>query len=194
MNRSDHYQIPQEARKDSAWWARCASAFNRVSILWLHKEPEPDHVLATDACLQGFGGTYDNKYFRGRFPSRLKGKNIALLEILAVMVGLKVWGKHIGGTYFWVHVDNEAVATVLNTGASRDIELQNVLREIALLGAQHQFVIKAKHISGVSNRVPDWLSRCHDMGARRQFRDYAKDSSLQQVRVSNELLQLNNQW
>ena len=96
--------------------------------------------------------------------------------------------------YFWIHVDNEAVASVLNIGSCRDTKLQDVLREIALLAAKHQFVIKAKHISGISNRVPDWLSRWHQGAARREFREYAKDSSLRQRRIPVGILKLKNTW
>ena len=135
-----------------------------------------------------------SEYFRGRFPQSLQGANIAYLEILAVMVALKIWGKRLQGKYFWIHVDNEAVATVLNTGASRDRNLQNTLREIALLVAEHQFIIKARHISGVSNRVPDWLSRWHEQEARRQFRQWAQDSSIKQIRVPINALEFNNKW
>ena len=166
MGRKLEYVIPLEARKDICWWGRCAQDFNGTSLVWLHKNPGIDTVIATDACLVGYGGTYKNQYFRARFPTHLKGKNIAILELLAVMVALKIWGGMLEGQYFWIHVDNEAVASVLNTGASRDISLQNVLREIALLAAKHQFVVKAKHIVGIQNRVPDWLSRWHDQGTR----------------------------
>ena len=91
-------------------------------------------------------------------------------------------------------MDNEAVASVLNTGACRDRALQNVLREIALIAATHQFVIKARHISGVSNRVPDWLSRWDENTARTQFRQHAKDGSLKYIRTTAKLLELNNEW
>ena len=57
MNRTEYYAIPHEVRKDIAWWGRCAEAHNRVSLIWLHKEPETDKVIATDACLVGYGGT-----------------------------------------------------------------------------------------------------------------------------------------
>ena len=110
------------------------------------------------------------------------------------MVALKVWGRQVKGLYFWIHVDNEAVATVLNTGASRDPRLQDALREIALIAAQHQFVIKARHILGVNNRVPEWLSRWHEQESRRQFREIAKDSGLKRVKVVSRLLQFDNQW
>ena len=155
MDRSHRYGIPLEARKDIAWWGRCAEQFNGISLIWLHTEPETDAVIATDACLTGFGGTFNDQYFRGRFPPELKNKNIALLEILAVMVALKIWGHKLTGKYFWIHIDNEAVASVLNSGASRDKALQDILREIALIAAKHQFVLKARHIAGVNNQVPD---------------------------------------
>ena len=115
-----------------------------------------------------------NQYIRGKFPKNLRGQNIAYLEILAVMIALKVWGPKLEGQYFWIHVDNEAVATVLNTGASRNTDLQNTLREIALIAAQYQFVIKARHISGISNRIPDRLSRWHEPEARKEFREFSK--------------------
>ena len=178
MDRKQEYSVLLEARKDIAWWGRCAQEYNGISLVWLHKEPEVDRVITTDTCLTGYGGTMKGSYFRGRFPNHIRGKNIAILEILAVMVGLKVWGHQLTGQYFWVHVDNEAVATVINTGASRDTELQKALREIALIAAKHQFVIKARHISGISNRIPDWLSRWQEPQARKAFRQHVRDSSL----------------
>ena len=194
MDRTHNYTIPMEAKKDIAWWGRCAEEFNGISLIWLHQNPAPDEIIATDACLTGYGGTRGKDYFRAKFPAHLRNSNIAYLEILAVMVALKLWGQQLAGQYFWVHVDNEAVASVLNTGACRDLELQNVLREIALIVAKHQFVIKAKHIAGVSNWVPDWLSRWHQMGPRREFREHAKDKGLKRCRVYSTLLELDNKW
>ena len=151
MDRKSKYRIPLEARKDIACWGRMAQEYNGISIIWMHKEPLIDQVITTDACLTGYGGITRNQYFRERFPPQLKGKNIAYLEILAVMVALRIWGRELRGRYFWIHVDNEAVASVLNTGASRNPLLQNILREIALISAKNEFVIKAKYIAGVDN-------------------------------------------
>ena len=187
MKRNTDYTVPLEARRDITWWARCAEQFNGVSLLWLHKDPDTDVVLATDACLTGYGGTMGNQYFRARFPENVKGKNIAYLEILAVMVALKLWGQALKGKYFWIHVDNEAVASVFNTGASKEMNLQEALREIALLAAKYQFVIKARHIMGVNNRVPDWLSRWAEPEARKEFRKYATEWSLKQVKYQPPL-------
>ena len=77
---------------------------------------------------------------------------------------------------------------------ANDQELQDALREIALIAARHQFVMKARHIAGVNNRVPDWLSRWYDCQARRQFRHFARDSSLKHRRIGTSLLQYEHEW
>ena len=194
MDRSSKYVITLEARRDIAWWARFIQEFNGTAIVWMMKKPHPDQVIATDASKYGFGGIWGQEYFRGKFTSDTRDINIAIQELLAVMVALKIWKQKLKGLYFWVHVDNEAVATILNTGASRDPHLQNILREIAYIAAKYEFVIKAKHISGVSNRIPDWLSRWNTTEAKREFNAFAKDKSLTRIKVSSEILQLTHSW
>ena len=194
MDRRLQYTIPLEARKDIAWWARCILEHNGISLLWLVKEPGMDTLLQTDACPKGYGGISGQEYFRGRFPKELQSKNIAILEMWAVMVALKIWAPQLRGKYFWIHVDNEAVASVLNTGRVREQELQNTLREIALITAENQFILKARHIAGVDNRIPDWLSRWHEPQARKQLRQYERDNSLKHLRISNSLLTYKHQW
>ena len=102
MDRGRQYPIPLEARRDIAWWGRCAAQHNGISLLWLHKDPEIDRVIAMDACLSRYGVTFGNQYFRGRFPGHLAHRNIAHLELLAVMVALKIWGNDLKGKYFWI--------------------------------------------------------------------------------------------
>ena len=50
MDRKSHYVVEIEARKDIAWWARFASTYNGVSLVWLMKEPGLDTVIQIDAC------------------------------------------------------------------------------------------------------------------------------------------------
>ena len=194
MNRSRKYLIPQEARKDIAWWGRFAMEFNGIELMWLVRKPIVDEVIATDACKIGYGGTLGEEYFRGKFPEEMNSWNIAVLELLAVMVALKTWGGKLTGLYFWIHVDNEAVATILNTGSSRDNQLQDILREIALIAARNSFVIKAKHISGLSNRIPDWLSRWHQVDARNEFNKFAQGRNLHRKEIKHDMLQLQHNW
>ena len=68
------------------------------------------------------------------------------------------------------------------------------MRKIALIAAKNQFVIKAKYIAGVDNRLPDWLSRWHSPEARKQFRAYARDKSLKHRKISNQYLEHQHKW
>ena len=196
MSRRGQHTIPIEARKDIAWWGRFIHTYNGKSLLWLMKEPDTDAVIATDACLQGYGAIFESEkqYGRGRIPTALQHSNIAHLELLAVMIAVKTWGKLLKGRYFWIHVDNEAVSSILNSGASRDMTLQNILREIALIAAQHQFVIKARHIRGVDNRLPDWLSRWKKPTYKKLFHEAIRDGGWRQVRMPNCLIELTHKW
>ena len=194
LDRRNKHPIPQEARKDIAWWGRFAQQYNGKSILWLVKDPTCDKVIASDACKRGYGAICGTQYLRGRFPQEYQNKNIALLEMLAVLVALKVWATHLKGKYFWIHVDNQAVAAVINSGASRDPELQDALRELALIAAQHQFVVKAKHIPGVDNRIPDWLSRWGEPESKKRFNQYTREKGWQRIKTPASLLKHNHDW
>ncbi len=78
--------------------------------------------------------------------------------MLTIMVATKVWGPHWKGKRVIVNCDNEASVTVINTGRSKDLFLQACLRELVLIADRHNFEIRAIHISGISNRIPDELS------------------------------------
>ena len=93
MERNQQYPIPIEARKDIAWWGRCIQEDNGVSLMWLLKEPDTDTIIQTDVYPKGYGGICGSEYFRGRFQKQLQNHNIAILEMWAVMVVLKL-GAH----------------------------------------------------------------------------------------------------
>ena len=130
LPRGKNASIPLEARKDIAWWSRFMQQYNGISIMWLHRNPQVDRVIASDASSKGFGAWSQaiGEYLRGRFPKEWQHRNIAELEMLAVVVALKAWATQLEGWYFWIHVDNEAVLHVLNTGRSRNTYLQDALK------------------------------------------------------------------
>ena len=82
----------------------------------------------------------------------------------------------------------------MNTGAARDIVLQDALREMAMIAAKHQFIIKARHISGISNRIPDWLSRWHEPESKSKFIQFSREKSLHKCVLPKDALNFTNQW
>ena len=88
-------KITQEVRKDLYWWKVFLQKYNGVSMLWL-EESRGAHAFTTDATLEGIGGLYGQEYFMEK-PDELAyytmqdSKNIAHMEMLAIMIAMKVW-------------------------------------------------------------------------------------------------------
>ena len=137
------------------------SEFNGVSyippLIW----NEPDVAFSTDSCLTGCGGICGREYFHKSYPLHIieKGLPIHALEMLAVLVGVRFWGKYCIGGRIQIFCDNESVVRVLNTSKTRDAFLGSCLRELWLEVSKCHFEMRAVHLPGVENRVADWLSR-----------------------------------
>ena len=63
-----------------------------------------------------------------------------------------------------------------------------------MIAATQEFMIKARHIRGVDNRVPDWLSRWHEPEARKKFRNHAREKSLKRISISQDIITAQNIW
>ena len=68
-----------------------------------------------------------------------------------------------------LYTDNQNSCRALNTGSSRNPFMQSCLREICFFAAIGEFQIRAKEISGISNRIPDYLSRYHESSKYRDM-------------------------
>ena len=98
--------------------------------------------------------------------------HISGLEMRMVVVGLKTWGHQLGRAKLRVYCDNEATVLVINSGKSRDSFMQQCLTELCYVTAKAQCVLRAVHLPGDQNRLPDLLSRWQiSKLAREQFRE-----------------------
>ena len=149
--------------KDVLWWQKFLPLYNGISMMAIEDWLEPDQVFASDACLKGCGAWYgrERKFFHTIFPEFILDENLHInaLELLTICIACKAWGREWKGLRIQVLCDNEVSVTVINTGRSRDPFLQSCLRELAFTAACCEFEIRSTHITGVENRVPDYLSR-----------------------------------
>ena len=138
------------------WWYEFIPQFQGTGIMWLLDVQEFDQEFAVDASLNVAGGVLGNDYFRVKFPSSLNDKcKITHYELWAVIVAVKLWGERFRGKVIPVRSDNEAVATIINTGCSKDSYLQAQLCELLWWTAKMDFKLKSVHLSGHLNRLPD---------------------------------------
>ena len=162
LKRQSHRIYLNEAlRKDIRWWQLMLPHFNSVSIIKTLQWSSPDAVIASDACLKGGGGTFRNRFFRCEFPEHVVSNTggISQREALTVVMAVKLWGHLLVGQKFTINCDNSATVSIINSGRAADVFLQDCAREIIFLACKYQFEVRAEHIAGVDNRLPDLLSR-----------------------------------
>ena len=94
---------------------------------------------------------------------------IHALEMLAVLVAVRCWGKYCVGGKIQIYCDNESVVQVLNSSKTKDQFLGSCLREIWLEVSKCGFEMRSVHLPGVENRVADWLSR---WDKHKKYQDY----------------------
>ena len=197
-SRVQKYEVPYEARRDIRWWYLFLPKYNGTSILWYLNVVEVDSKLATDSCLFGCGGISEGQFYRARFPKELQEcnqNNIAVLEMYAILVGLKLWSNTLAGYRFKISCDNMACVQLINNGRARDPQMQNCLRELAYVTATIGCQVRAQHIIGENNFEPDVLSRW-TRGAqyKRQFRKFNQKHKYSRRWVKPELFQFTHQW
>ena len=136
-------ELSDEAKADIKWFQRFLPEYNGVSLIPDREWSEPDVVLATDACLAGCGACVER----------------SISKQVSHHKALKTWGHQLGRAKLRVYCDNEATVLVINSGKSRDRFMQQCLRELCYVTAKAQCVLRAVHLPGVQNRLPDLLSR-----------------------------------
>ena len=197
LPKSGYFPIPLDTRKDIKWWYTFLPKFNGVSVLWHLRKEALNEVLATDASLRGGGGIAFGKYFRIRWPKwvEIKSLGIAHLEMLALIVGLKLWSHKFSGNKFSIACDNQACVELINKGRAVDEFLQDCLREVAYLASIHDFWIRAVYIDTKRNIGPDKLSRWHiSRNCRKEAKEWIKSHQLQRTFAHLELLQFSHTW
>ena len=189
--------VSEEARADIRWFEKFLPEFNGVALIPDARWSEPDAVLATDACLVGCGGVCEDEFFQSEFPVGIAESacHISALEMLTVVVAVRIWGHRLGRAKIKVYCDNEATVHVVNSGKTRDPFMQCCLRELCYVTAKAQCVIRAVHLPGVKNRLPDLLSRWSiSPQARDEFHTLTAHRNMREMCVHQGLFQFSHEW
>ena len=130
-----------------------------------------DHTLACDAAASiGFGAVFGKKWFVGQWPDEeWKTKNIAFLELYPIYLAIRIWVHKFTNSVLKVHTDNQSLVSVLNKLYSKDKDLRLLLKPIAKMALEQNFLVVACHVPGKKNVGPDLLSRGHITEFKQQY-------------------------
>lgn len=108
--------------------------------------------LFTDASItHGAGGVLKDEVYSLMWPSHDKNEHIGTLELKALAVCLENWKHDLAQQTVLARMDNIQAVIAVNKGASRKPALRPILLQIALLGIEYNFEVKALHIKGELN-------------------------------------------
>ena len=149
------------SKKDIRWWRLFVIQYNGVSFIPSPIWCEPDVTFSTDSCLTGCGGICGREYFHVSFPEWIivQGLPIHKLELLAVLIGVRIWGRYCNSLKLQIYCDNDASVQVINSSKTRDSFMATCLRELWFEVSKYDFELRAVHLPGVENRIADCLSR-----------------------------------
>jgi len=102
---------------------------------------------------------YGVKRHRGRFTEKQRVTSINFRELYTVLIAMRWYGPEWQGKCVLARVDNVTAVACINKVFSKSAALNKLARRIRLLQLKFGFVLRAEHVSGVCNTIPDALSR-----------------------------------
>ena len=167
---------------DFAWWQKFCECFNGRACILRDLHPIP---MYTDSSFLGFGAWMGRDWLTGCWSSEdippnfnmgcshlceppvfdAPPRNINVLELWPVVVGLRRWGQFFKNSYVHVITDNMQVLAMLCTGRSVNKLCMSWLREIFWMCFIFNIDISPSYIKSADNHLADALSRLPYPGA-----------------------------
>lgn len=155
-------RLPHTAVQDLKWWRNVLRDWD--GIMYLNR-PRPDREIWSDASTtKGYGGHLGPQEaplaaWQAPIPDELQGKDIMLLEALALLESLRRWQPDLAGCSVRCYVDNSVLFSALRSGSCRHRPTQGVIRAIFELAMTADVQILPHWIPSAENKLADVLSR-----------------------------------
>ena len=160
--------LGEQFQKDLNWWLTYLDICNGTRY---YNEHADEHVL-TDACRVASGCFYNGDWqysvFHTDWP-RAASMHINYKEVCAVASAVSRWAPMWAGRTVVVHTDSAVTKAILNKGRSKNAYINDVLRLICWKAISYDFEIRAIHVPGSLNCIPDAISRLHESGQKQRL-------------------------
>lgn len=180
-------RLTSEFKLDLCWWSRWAPTFNGDACM-ISRNYGQGPILSTDATLSGFGAVFDKDWVAGGFHADASPPhdyhyltqehshwqnvalpdstvpNINLYEFIPIQVSICRWGHLWRNKQILCLSDNTQMVQMVNTGKSENSLCMHYIREMFWCCVKFNCHLIARHIPGVTNVIPDLLSRIGEKG------------------------------
>ena len=167
VNHPLHFiRLNSEARKDLAAWKVFLESFNGRFICLPNRWTSSNSIrLFSDASGAGFAAICGSNWLQGQFPSSWTHVNIAIKELLPIVLSIRMWGDKLSNSRILFMTDNESVVHIVNSQTSKDSTLMQLVRQLVISTMSHNIHFRAKHLPGKHNVIADLLSRFQETKA-----------------------------
>ena len=117
-------------------------------------------MLTTDACLTGWGATFEGRSVSGEWRGDLLHEHINFLELMAVFLALQHFESFLLGHHVLVRTDNMTTRFYISKqGGLRSDRLNGLARTITLWAHERFLSLSSEFVPGLLNSGADLLSR-----------------------------------
>jgi hypothetical protein len=164
-----HIRLDKAARADINAWLVFLRSYNGISLFPHNMWTESESIkLYSDASGSlGYASVFGSKWFAGCWTESLVSTDITTKELFPIVLSLELWGHLLACHKIMFKTDNAAVAAIVNKQTCKDPRTMSLVRRLVIASMTHNILFRAKHISGVSNVIPDHLSRFRFQEARK---------------------------
>jgi hypothetical protein len=156
---------------DLRWWMRFLAVFNGVSLFlevgWT--DAEVFRVQCDASGSVGGGAVFGREWIFVRWTDVERGWNIAVLELVILVVACATWGRDWARRRIMFQSDNTAVCAAVTGRRVRHLRLMSWVRELHFVEARYGFSVRVVHIPGKENTLADLISRGRIDRFRTQF-------------------------
>jgi len=162
LQRQHHkVKLTLEFKRDIDWWLTFLVSFNGV----VYYNSGQTHHVHVDACQKAGGGFWRGDWYYSVFHTDLPAANnlhINYKEVCAVVQSVDRWAPQWCNSDVVVHTDSSVTKAIVNRGRSKSPLINCMLRRLFWLSVKYNFSIRAIHIPGTVNVIPDTISRLHE--------------------------------
>ena len=154
-------RLNKDFRSDLYWWHTFISSWNGLCIL---RKTNPNSFInfriQTDASGSwGCGACWGQHWFQWQWPKQWEPAGIMAKELVPIVLSCAVWGPLFMKSTVLFQCDNLGLVAAITKGSSKDQTVMHLLRTLWFFVAIFDMHIVTEHITGVSNRRADMLSR-----------------------------------
>ena len=150
-------------KKDLSWWLTFLSTCNGR---FYFRDASEVHVHV-DACVKACGmfceGDWRYSVFTEDWPA-VAPLHINYKEVCSVVAAVRHWAPGWAGRTVVVHTDSTVTKAIINKGRCKNQYINDLLRGMCWQTIVFNFEIRAIHVPGLLNSLPDTISRLHQTG------------------------------